>query len=139
MNRLLLSFWQSASQWNLWETCILWYTWTITNLDKNFLTNKSQCLILNGQSSQLSNVLLEVPKRTILGPLLFLCYINNLQNNVTSRVKLYADDVLLYLPVSNTTDCQNLQKDLERLVQWAVRWQMISPGLNVKWSELQIE
>ena len=59
----------------------------------------------------------------LLGPLLFLCYINDLPNananNATSRsrVKLYADDVLLHSPVSTTTDCQNLQKDLERLVQ----------------------
>ena len=47
-----------------------------------------------------------------------------MSKNITSRVKLYADDVLLYSPVSTTTDCQNLQKDLERLAQWADRWQM---------------
>ena len=62
--------------------------------------------------------------RNVLAPLLFLCYINDLPNNVTSRVRLYADAVLLYSPVSTITDCQNLQKDLERLVQWADRWQM---------------
>ena len=75
-------------------------------------------MILNGQSSQLSNVLSGVPQGTVLGPLLFLCYINNLPNHLTS------DDVLLYSPVSTLADCQNLQEDLDRLVQWADTWQM---------------
>ena len=88
---------------------------------RNFHTNRTQCVILNGQ---LSNVLSVVPQGTVLGSLLFLCYINDLPNNVISRVKLYADDVLLYSPVSTITDCHNLQKHLERLVQWADRWQM---------------
>ena len=88
---------------------------------RNFHTNRTQCVILNGH---LSNVLSGVPQGTVLGSLLFLCYINDLPKNVTSRVRLYADAVLLYSPVSTITDCQNLQKDLERLVQWADRWQM---------------
>ena len=76
-------------------------------------------------SSQMSNVLSGVPQGTVLGPLLFLCYINDLPNDVTSRVKLYADDVLLYTPAVNTiVDCQSLQEDLDRLVQWADRWQI---------------
>ena len=91
---------------------------------RNFITNRTQRVILNGRSSQLSNVLSGVPQGTVLGPLLFLCYINDLPKNITSRVKLYADDVLLYSPVTTTTDCQSLQKDLERLVQWADKWQM---------------
>ena len=91
---------------------------------RNFLTNRTQCVILNGQSSQLSNILSGVPQGTVLGPLLFLCYINDLPNHLTSRVKLHADDVLLYSPVSTIADCQNLQEDLDRLVQWADTWQM---------------
>ena len=81
-------------------------------------------MILNGQSSQLSNVLSGLPQGTVLGPLLFQCYINDLPNHLTTRVKLYAEDVLLYSPVSTVADCQNLQEDLDRLVQWAETWQM---------------
>ena len=107
----------------LWKACILWYSWTIINLDNKF-SYQQNCMIFNGQSSQMSNVLSGVPQGTVLGPLLLLCYINNLPNNVTSRVKLYADDVLLYTPVNTIVDCQSLQEDLDRLVQWADRWQM---------------
>ena len=64
---------------------------------------------------------LGVPQGTVFGPLLFWCYINDLPNNVTSRVKLYADDVLLYTPVNTIVDCQSLQEDLDRLVQWPDR------------------
>jgi len=91
---------------------------------RNFLSNRTQCVVLNGQSSQSSNVLSGVPQGTVLGPLLFLCYINDLPNDVTSRVKLYADDVLLYSSINTIVDCQTLQEDLDRLMQWVDRWQM---------------
>ena len=96
----------------------------LLNWIRSFLTNRTQCVVLNGQSSRPSNVLSGVPQGTVLGPLLFLCYINDLPKIFTSKVKLYADDVLLYSSIRTITDCQNLQDDLSRLVQWADRWQM---------------
>ena len=96
----------------------------LLNWIRSFLTNRTQCVVLNGQYSRPSNVLSGVPQGTVLRPLLFLCYINDLPKNVISKVKLYADDVLLYSSIHTITDCQNLQDDLNRLVQWADRWQM---------------
>ena len=77
----------------------------------------------------------------VLGPLLFLCYINDLPNNVTSRVKLYADDVLLYSSINTIVDCETLEEDLDRLMQWADRWQIrITNRINpVYYSYIQNE
>ena len=62
----------------------------LLNWIRSFLTNRTQCVVLNGQSSRPSNVLSGVPQGTVLEPLLFLCHINDLPKNVTSKVKLYA-------------------------------------------------
>ena len=83
-------------------------------------------MILNSQCNQLLNILSGVATpRTVLRSLLFLCYINEsmtYQIICTTRVKLYADSVLLYSPVNTIADCQNLQEDLDRLMQWADTW-----------------
>ena len=63
---------------------------------ENFLTGRLQQVIINGCSSNCTNVISGVPQGTVLAPLPFLCYINDLPENVISKVKLYADDVLLY-------------------------------------------
>jgi len=65
-----------------------------------------------------------VPQGTVLAPLLFLIYINDLPTAIHNKIKLYADDVLLYSRIVSTNDCQNLQQDLDLLVQWAKRWRM---------------
>ena len=64
---------------------------------ENFLTGRSQQVIVNGCSSNPTNVMSGVPWGTVLTPLLymFLCYINDLPKNVSSKVRLYAGDVLL--------------------------------------------
>ena len=72
------------------------------------------------------NVLLTagVPQGTVLGPLLFLLYTNNLPDNVQSSVRLSADDALLYGIVASDADCDLLQSDLRRLESWQYHWQM---------------
>ena len=72
------------------------------------------------------NVLLTagVPQGTVLGPLLFLLYINDLPDNVQSSVRLSADDALLYGIVASDADCDLLQSDLRRLESWQYHWQM---------------
>ena len=71
-----------------------------------------------------------VPQGTVLAPLLFLCYINHLLQNVSSKVRLYADDVLLYNTVHTKEDCLTFQKDLNTLQLWANKWQMMFNPYN---------
>ena len=91
---------------------------------KIFLSGRLQQVIINGHSSSYTKVISGVPQGTVLAPLLFLCYINDLPQNVISRVKLYADDVLLYTTIHSKDDCLVLQEDLNRLQLWADTWQM---------------
>jgi len=60
----------------------------------------------------------------VLAPLPFLLYINDLPSQVRSKVKLYADDVLLYSYIKSEVDCHALQEELDALAQWAHIWQM---------------
>ena len=91
---------------------------------ENFLT-RSQKVIVNGCSSNPTNVMSGVPQGTVLAPLLFLCYINDLPENISSKVRLYADDVLLYSTINTKEDCLTLQEDLNTFQLWANKWQMM--------------
>jgi hypothetical protein len=70
-----------------------------------------------------------VSHRGLLGPTLFLIYINDIPDDVTSTIRLFADDCVIYRPVGNSEDHILLQKDLDTLVQWSETWQM---EFNVK-------
>ena len=78
---------------------------------------------MNGCISDDTRVTSGVPQGTVLEPLLFLVYINNLPTNVVSLVKLYADDVLIYRTVNSEQDHIILQ-DLNMLQKWADTWLM---------------
>ena len=65
-------------------------------LIKYFLKNHKQRVVLNGQTSSWTNVLADVPQGSILGPLLFLIYINDLSDDLSSNPKLFADDTSLF-------------------------------------------
>ena len=67
---------------------------------------------------------IRVPRGSVLGPLLFLCYINDIPNIVKSNIKLYADDALLYRNINSEEDIHILKEDLNALVLWAKKWQM---------------
>ena len=81
-------------------------------------------MILDNQKSHPTPVSSGVPQGTVLAPLLFLLYINDLPSRVCFKVKLYADDVLLYSYIKSETDCHALQEDLDAFLQWAHIWQM---------------
>ena len=60
----------------------------------------------------------------MLGPILFLVFINDLPDGIRSKVRLFADDTAVYLAVSNLEDAKQLQEDLDRLGDWSLKWDM---------------
>ena len=86
----------------------------------SFLKTRSQSVLVEGKYSKPAKVLSGVPQGTVLGPLLFLIHINNLTSVVTSQVRLFADDCLMYRPVHSLAD----QLDLLALEHWGDAWGM---------------
>ncbi len=100
---------------------------------KNYLTNRHQKVTVLGQSSQPLPVLSGVPQGSILGPLLFLIYVNDLpQATSKSSVALYADDTKCFCSIKNFQDVKCLQHDLDGVTQWCQKWRMILTITNVK-------
>ena len=71
---------------------------------QNFLTTWTQKVVVDGSFSDTAHVGSGVPQGTVLGPILFLCYINDLPSSVSSDVRLFADDCLLYRPIKSKDD-----------------------------------
>ena len=96
---------------------------------QSFLIGRTQTVVLDGESSEEVKVTSGVPQGSVLGPLLFLLYINDLPENIQSQVRLFADDTAVYLTVTNMQDSQVLQSDLESLQHWERTWDMeFNPG-----------
>ena len=91
-----------------------------------FLTNRTQEVLVEGCKSGQVHVSSGVPQGTVLGPLLFLLYINDMPTHISpgTSLKLFANDAMLYRKINNHTDQENLQHDLDRLIDWAQSWQM---------------
>ena len=89
-------------------------------------------MVLNGECSNWSSVLAGVPQGSILGPLLFLIYIDDLPEGFESSVKLFADDALLFSTVYDPNkSADQLDKNLKKISDWAHKWKMIfNPDLS---------
>ena len=82
-------------------------------------------IIVNGEISNWKFFFSGVPQVSILGPILFLIYINDLEDDISSKVLKCADDTKVFRKVTNDTDKQSLQDDLDKLVKWSEKWQML--------------
>ena len=92
----------------------------------SFLSDRHQRVVLNGQSSKWSHIKAGVPQGSILGPLLFLVYINDLPEGLTTSAKLFADDTSLFSVVHDSAaSTAFLNDDLLKISRWAYQWKMI--------------
>ena len=97
----------------------------LLNLFKNYLSNRKQRVVLNGSYSDYSTVESGVPQGSVLGPLLFLIYINDLERNIKSNIKFFADDTMLFSIVKNPElSANDLNHDLNVIYQWAYQWKL---------------
>ena len=92
---------------------------------RDFLSERRQRVVLNGQASTWKNITAGVPQGSILGPLLFLIYINDLSEGLSTNAKLFADDTSLFSVIHDSQTSANvLNKDLEMIHNWAFQWKM---------------
>ena len=89
-------------------------------------------MVLNGIASNWSQIYAGIPQGSVLGPLLFLIYINDLSDNISSEMRLFADDSSLFTRVEDVTQTQaKLESDLETITNWAFQWKMVfNPDLT---------
>ena len=96
---------------------------------EDFLKDRKQRVVLGSSVSNWEDVLSGVPQGSVLGPLLFVIYINDLPEVITNRLKLYADDSKILSVVNNWNDASVVQKDLDSVSNWMKDWGM---QLNTK-------
>ena len=97
---------------------------------QSFLTSRLQRVVVNGHHSKWLSVSSGVPQGSILGPLFFILYVNDVSSVVKhSSIKMFADDLTLYRDVASVDDCCLLQQDLSQVYEWTVRWLLrLHPG-----------
>ena len=91
---------------------------------KTFLTERKQRVVVNGEYSDWVSVTSGVPQGTVTGPLWFLIFINDLPNNISSKIRLFADDCVVYRTIRGPSDADLLQQDLHKLTEWQNKWLM---------------
>ena len=104
---------------------------SLLNWTRSFLIGRNQRVLVEGVASTPTNVLSGVPQGTVLGPLFFLIYINDISEGLSkgTKIRLFADDSLLYRTIRTPQDAKILQKDLETLQLWESKWKMeFHPG-----------
>jgi len=87
---------------------------------REFLVVRTQRVRVGGQLSKEVKVTSGVPRGSVLGPLLFLVYVNDIWRNMDSSITLFADDCIIYRKITTKNDIEMLQKDLDTLGEWAV-------------------
>ena len=97
----------------------------------SFLCFRKQRVVVNGVKSDWAPVLSGVPQGTILGPLLFSLYINEISSDIESEIRLFADDCVCYREIKEKEDTMKLQRDIDRLGFWARKWGMRFQPVNL--------
>ena len=107
---------QIVENYGIESKILLWVT--------NFLNNRKQRVVVDSSFFNFADVESGFPQGTVLGPLLFLLHINDLPSCVNSKVRLFADDCLLYREIKNNQEQIDMQRDLDALMDWESTWGM---------------
>jgi hypothetical protein len=102
---------------------------SVVAIIESFLTGRSQKVIVEGALSDAASVPSGVPQGSVLGPLLFLCFINDMADKISSKIRFFADDCCLYKVHQSDCDQVILQNDLDTIMEWCSKWGM---ELNLK-------
>ena len=98
---------------------------SIVNWIEQWLTDRRQRVVVDGEVSSGKSVLSGVPQGSVLGSILFLVYINDLEEGVTGKILKFADDTKLFTKTKEIGDKKKLQDDIDKLVKWSEKWLML--------------
>ena len=87
-----------------------------------FMSDSVQQVSVNGINSEWANVTSGIPQGSVLGPILFVLYINDLPENIVLNVYLFADDTKVFKPINSPNDQHTLHNDLDYLTSWSNKW-----------------
>ena len=96
----------------------------VLNWITSFLLNRKQRVVINGEASSWRDVLSGIPQGSVLGPVLFICYVNDMPETVQSMIRMFADDTKVFAQCNTEQECKHLQNDLDILQDWAEDWQL---------------
>ena len=91
---------------------------------ENWLSNRKQRVVINGKASNWTNVTSGVPQGSVLGPVLFLVYINDIDEGVTGIISKFADDTKIANSVVSNEQTKEIQNNRDKLSEWRQLWQM---------------
>jgi hypothetical protein len=91
---------------------------------QQWILGRQQCVCIDGTKSDWLGITSGVPQGSVLGPVLFLIYINDLDCTLTNWILKFADDTKLFGIANDTVACQSIQADVDKLVSWTLKWQM---------------
>ena len=98
---------------------------SIINWIEQWLKDRRQRVVVHGEVSSWKPVFSGVPQGSVLGPILFLIYKHYLEEGETGNILKFADDTKLFRKVKEIGDKQKLQDDIDKLVKWSEKWQII--------------
>ena len=125
---IIMDFAKAFDKFSHWRLILKLKNYRITgqlnHWIEDFLHQWSQRVVCNGEHSNWAPVLSGVPQGSVIGPILFHIYINDLPEKIQSTVMLFADGTITYMTMSGASDAASLQEDLDHLAAWENKWKM---------------
>ena len=97
---------------------------SLLNWIKDFLSDRRQRVLLGHSKSNWVPVTSGIPQGSVLGPILFVIFINDLPNSISSYIKIFADDTKIFRALRSAGDISTLQEDVNKMLEWSIKWQL---------------